>query len=289
MIICRFAPKFASRLNHNLTVAYAVIFVVWVFFILWVAVGTGIHSQRGSLFYTPTPYWCWVASKYMGERIAGEYLWLWLTLFTSVIIYIPLFLWSRGNLVFESHWTRPRLRWFSAQSVHMDRQRKTTFLFLLYPLAYALVVLPLTIIRWTIFANPAKTTTFPSGWTFFAQIFFSLSGLVNVLLLRFTRPGLLLFQPSTSTIASRMTGTYEGRAPSIRVQSTSFNEEFAEDVIPTFPEPAYDRRESSSATRSAFLEGRSREQFSVSSRRVSERSEDTDAGALTATVDSSIY
>ena len=43
-------------------------------------------------------YWCWIESGHTSERIGGEYVWFWLTLFISVILYVPLFLWARGNL-----------------------------------------------------------------------------------------------------------------------------------------------------------------------------------------------
>jgi hypothetical protein len=43
-------------------------------------------------------YWCWISSKYEWERLAGEYVWLWTSLLTSVVMYIPLYLWAEGRL-----------------------------------------------------------------------------------------------------------------------------------------------------------------------------------------------
>ena len=34
----------------------------------------------------------------MGERLGGEYLWLWIALFASVILYIPVHFWMKGRL-----------------------------------------------------------------------------------------------------------------------------------------------------------------------------------------------
>jgi hypothetical protein len=52
-------------------------------------------------------YWCWV-NKHdvgLGWKLAVEYLWLWLALALSFLIYIPLYLWMRGNLILnEAVW-----------------------------------------------------------------------------------------------------------------------------------------------------------------------------------------
>ena len=58
-----------------------------------------------------------------------------------------------------------------------------------YPLAYSLLVLPLSIARWLLF-NHKKV---PLAATFFAEVMFNLSGAINVLLFLTVRPQLLLF------------------------------------------------------------------------------------------------
>jgi hypothetical protein len=58
-----------------------------------------------------------------------------------------------------------------------------------YPLAYSLVVLPLTIARWLLFSNHHVS----SAATFFAISIFYLSGAINVVLFLIIRPELLLF------------------------------------------------------------------------------------------------
>ena len=55
-------------------------------------------------------YWCWISSRYANERIGGEYLWLWLALLISIILYVPLFFWTQGNLsVDPERWWRFRI------------------------------------------------------------------------------------------------------------------------------------------------------------------------------------
>lgn len=77
-----------------------------------------------------------------------------------------------------------------------------------YPLIYAILVLPLTVVRWINFGLEAHGTDAPSVFNFIVIVVFSLSGAANVTLLLTTRPQLLLFsKPNVVVVA-------EGRAPS---------------------------------------------------------------------------
>jgi len=60
---------------------------------------------------------------------------------------------------------------------------------LFYPLAYSIMVIPLSVSRWLLFSHK----NVPSAATFFGSIMFNLSGAINVLLFLITRPQLLLF------------------------------------------------------------------------------------------------
>ena len=60
-----------------------------------------------------------------------------------------------------------------------------------YPLAYSLMVLPVSIARWSLFNHKEVS----SAATFFSVSIFNLSGAINVLLFLIVRPQLLLFSP----------------------------------------------------------------------------------------------
>jgi len=60
-----------------------------------------------------------------------------------------------------------------------------------YPLAYSLVVLPLSVARWLMFSHH----NVPSATLFFGLTMFNLSGAINVFLFLIIRPQLLLFAP----------------------------------------------------------------------------------------------
>ncbi|KAI0051934.1 hypothetical protein FA95DRAFT_107315 [Auriscalpium vulgare] len=178
---------------HSRAVAAVVVALIWAFVALFVGISAGIHRSGSAVYDTPTPYWCWVGERYPGARIAGEYLWLWLALFSSVVVYVPLIFWSQGMLsVSPTHWWRFHVH---RRSEHMQggdgarRRRRRALGMLAYPLSYAVLVLPLSIVRWYSF----RTGSAPSAATFVVMFLFGLSGAANVLLLLLTRPQLLLF------------------------------------------------------------------------------------------------
>jgi hypothetical protein len=61
-----------------------------------------------------------------------------------------------------------------------------------YPLAYTIIVLPATIVRWITFNDEGDSTVAVVTATFVAVFIFNLSGLVNVVLILFTRTNVLL-------------------------------------------------------------------------------------------------
>jgi len=163
--------------------ALFLVVLVTIFIALWVGIGSGIHKN----YETPTPYWCWISPSFPGERLGGEYIWLWLALFASVLLYIPLYFWTEGRLDVD------KTKWYKFQVSNLNQQveytqRRAALGMLLYPLAYSLVVLPLSIARWSQFSG----RDVPSAATFFGVAMYNLSGAINVFLLLTVRPQLLL-------------------------------------------------------------------------------------------------
>ncbi|KAI0276633.1 hypothetical protein BGY98DRAFT_694003 [Russula aff. rugulosa BPL654] len=164
-------------------VALSLVCLACVFITLWVAIGAGIHKN----FDTPTPYWCWInPNQFVGERLGGEYLWLWIALFASATLYVPLYFWAEGFWSIDEEY---KFHWWSADQRVGYAQRRSTLGMLLYPLAYSLMVLPLSIARWLQFSHHHVS----SAATLFGSTVFHLSGAINVLLFLIIRPELLLF------------------------------------------------------------------------------------------------
>jgi len=126
---------------------------------------------------------------------------MWVALFASAILYVPLYFWAEGRLSVDTK------KWYKFRVSEPDRgvergQRKTTLGLLLYPLAYSLVVLPLSVTRWLLFSHHHVS----SAAAFFGVSTFNFSGAVNVILFLIVRPKLLLFtcpevgQPGTRNV-----------------------------------------------------------------------------------------
>jgi len=165
-------------------VALGMVFLACVFITLWVCIGPHHHNN----YETPTPYWCWISAKYSHMRLAGKYIWLWIALFASAMLYIPLYFWTEGRLSVDEE------SWYKFHMSDPDQrveyaQRRAALGMLLYPLAYSLVVLPISISRWLQFSRHHVS----SAATFFGVTMFNLSGAINVLLFLLVRPQLLLF------------------------------------------------------------------------------------------------
>ncbi|KAH8998215.1 hypothetical protein EDB86DRAFT_820342 [Lactarius hatsudake] len=164
--------------------AFGVVAFTCLFVVLWVGISNGVHKD----FETPTPYWCWIGPKYNGERLAGEYVWMWIALFASVVMYVPVHFWMKGHLSVDGE------KWYKFRLVKSDveySKRRATLGVLLYPLAYSVMVIPLSVSRWLLVGHQDV----PSATTFFGLVMFNLSGALNVLLFLIVRPDLLLFTP----------------------------------------------------------------------------------------------
>ena len=111
------------------TVAFIVIGIQWLFVILFVSIGFALHTRSNEYYATPITvmfchrsrvhrllifipqFWCWLSARFNKERIAGEYFWLWLALFGSILLYLPLFCWYLGIITPDpSRWYKPSPR-----------------------------------------------------------------------------------------------------------------------------------------------------------------------------------
>ncbi|KAH8119343.1 hypothetical protein DFH11DRAFT_439734 [Phellopilus nigrolimitatus] len=208
-----FVAVWLRKGTHNLNIAYGIIAVAWLTVILFVAVA----ASKNRNYYNPTPLWCWIGGRFTGERIGMEYIWLWMSIVVSILVYVPLFLLTRGYLVVdETH--RWKVTWYrearfqEGNDLSTGKKPATPSLALLaYPCAYSLVVLPVSAARWAAFLGH----TTPDAATFFSVFLHDMFGAVNVLLLLTTRPNLLLFKdPRNARPDQNGQGHAPGESPS---------------------------------------------------------------------------
>ncbi|EJD41550.1 hypothetical protein AURDEDRAFT_186506 [Auricularia subglabra TFB-10046 SS5] len=151
-------------------------------------------ESPGASLFGPTPYWCWFAERYQYGRIPGSFLWYWLSMGSSILLYIPVYLRIRGNLYVEG-WHTWRVTLRGAQLPQrvdgrfnpVQQSRKM----LLYPIVYTVLIVPFSVLRWIVNFTRVKHVAAPLYFLFIS--IFYLGGLANVLLLVFTRPNVLGF------------------------------------------------------------------------------------------------
>ncbi|KDR68306.1 hypothetical protein GALMADRAFT_1050017 [Galerina marginata CBS 339.88] len=200
-----FVGIWMGKTATSMQVTSAVIFVAWLSVAAMVIIGNTVNGRPGEApFITPVPYWCWIHGSYPKWRILGEYLWIWITLSFAVAAYVPLWLWSRGNIVINDH------QWWKFKLQHADANmdssfRRQSILMLAYPLTYCLSKLPQSVVRGISFhghGNGALTPTLSSLLLGFGTLV-SLSGVFNVVLLLTTRSESVLFQKQSHSSAGR--------------------------------------------------------------------------------------
>jgi hypothetical protein len=96
--------------------------------------------------------------------------------------------------------------------VPLERAYYNTFS---YPLAYSLVVLPLSVARWSLIDH----RNVPSAAMFFGLAMFNLSGAVNVLLFLIVRPQILLFAPPEQPVEAEKQLSHLNTGPVILTET----------------------------------------------------------------------
>ncbi|KAH9064106.1 hypothetical protein EDB87DRAFT_1575009 [Lactarius vividus] len=172
------------RLNPDTNVFRALLIVagIWISIILNVAINVGVNGA--SNFYGPTGHWCWIAEEFHVQRTVADFMWMWISAFSSLVAYLAVFLVLKGFITVEG-W---RVQWtYGQESPDIPRSHALAYKMLAYPIIYIITVLPLAAARYSDFSG--HTPRF--GVLVFADGLYLASGLLNVLLYAYTRPFLL--------------------------------------------------------------------------------------------------
>jgi len=215
-----FVMVWTNKGFHSMLVAWTSVAASWLYSILYVTVLGSVYRGPNSAL-RPTPYWCWIGEDFLIHRLWAGYIWLWVALFVSVLLYVPLFFWGRGNItVGDKFWSFQIHRAGNVDDRGGSRRRSMSLL--AYPLVYSCLVLPLSVGRWIGFEQAShgdKKVHVPASATLAIQTIYALSGICNVILFLTTRPNLLLFKRgsvvSGETAVSGESAMLSGDADSI--------------------------------------------------------------------------
>jgi hypothetical protein len=173
---------FRLKPDTNLPRAALIVVGIWIAIILDVAINIGINGA--SRFYGPTGPWCWITAEFSVQRTVADFLWMWISAFSSLLAYVAVFLVLKGFIVVEG-W---RVKWTPRQeSPTIPQSNILAYKMLAYPIIYIITVLPLAAARYNTFE---KRDT-PFAVVVLADGFYLSSGFLNVALYRYTRPYLL--------------------------------------------------------------------------------------------------
>ncbi|EKM56586.1 uncharacterized protein PHACADRAFT_253801 [Phanerochaete carnosa HHB-10118-sp] len=181
-LVFRWRPDPASKLP------LLVVSAIWIAIAL--IIGISFATHRHKVYYGDTQYWCWITSEYPVQRIVLEYLWMWITAFVNIALYIPMALAILYDAtVAVNGW---HVRIVKNPKTYRDDRRlemRIAIKMLVYPAVYTITVLPIAICRFLGFDSQGCSRV-PWPATVFADLIFASSGFFNVLLYTVTRPNL---------------------------------------------------------------------------------------------------
>ncbi|KAI9445086.1 hypothetical protein H4582DRAFT_1913234 [Lactarius indigo] len=125
------------RLNPDTNVFRALLIVagIWVSIILNVTINVGINGA--SRFYGPTGPWCWIVEEFHIQRTVADFMWMWISAFSSLLAYLAVFLVLKGFITVEG-W---RVRWtYGQESPDIPRSHALAYKMLAYPIIYIITV-----------------------------------------------------------------------------------------------------------------------------------------------------
>jgi len=185
-----------NRGMHSLFTAKLVVFGIWLVVTLFIAVSFGTELHKSNFFVIPSLFGCTLRKEYSLYGIAGVDVLMWLTFAVSLLLYFPLFFWSRGNITIHPDvWWKFRVHRQLKQDGEVDTgtHRRRALRMIAYPVAYCAAIIPISIA-----AFPPKPATHKAAvnlraFVFVAYTIVYLIGAFDVLLFALTRPNLLLF------------------------------------------------------------------------------------------------
>ncbi|EIM87000.1 uncharacterized protein STEHIDRAFT_167889 [Stereum hirsutum FP-91666 SS1] len=198
-----------------------------------------MDTEHRGPFYGIAGQWCWIAQEYDEQRVTLDYMIMLMSSVFSFILYSLVFLRLRGNIIVYGWHLRFRWHQVDATWRGVEKEQRDSHLMvisrqmLMYPIAYTIIILPITAARFTMWFS--HTDNVPFAVTIFCDTVYLLSGLTNTILFSCTRkilpprsiiPKFLISSPrpiSPQTTIDLPVGSdpyYEGYAGSFMTRSS---------------------------------------------------------------------
>ncbi|KAM0704594.1 hypothetical protein Q7P35_008828 [Cladosporium inversicolor] len=119
------------------------LWLIWLAALVLTVLGLALHKQT---YFVRAGAWCWVSDDYEAERLALHYVWIFLSEFALIVIYLIIFFKLRhqtSQLFAEQRRASNEL----ANQSTVDAVKRITKLMMLYPFVYVLLTLPISACR----------------------------------------------------------------------------------------------------------------------------------------------
>ncbi|PPQ72947.1 hypothetical protein CVT24_000190 [Panaeolus cyanescens] len=196
-LISLFQQDLNSKLLRSKRIWFGIVVAFWVLLFILTGAGVAKHQDKTPPYIGPTPYWCWINDKYQDWQIGNEYMWFWVTLGMTIVVYAVAAFSSEGELSWDDlkfwKWTP----WRSSKAL-MRRLKSDSSSFSLallwYPVIYAFSILPLSIVRWKTFGMHKRENIKDSSPTMAVATIYALTGTYNVILVLLIRRSMAISQ-----------------------------------------------------------------------------------------------
>ncbi|KAH6681968.1 G protein-coupled glucose receptor regulating Gpa2-domain-containing protein [Halenospora varia] len=209
---------------------YCCVFAGWAFVYVMGAIGPILHGKD---FYVRAAAWCWINNAYSSERLWFHYFWIFVAMFSTIIIYSIIYIWLR---------TKSHKGDISKKTVH-----GATPLMILYPLIYTVCTAPLASLR--IYALAGHSVSL--GYFCMAGTMIACNGWLDVLLYASTRSDIVFAEGPPSEETGLETFVFMGGSGGRKMGNTT-----------SLGQPGYDRNGSQlGSLRTPSQESESRERL----------------------------
>ncbi|EZF29392.1 hypothetical protein TMEN_5497 [Trichophyton mentagrophytes] len=137
--------------------------------------------MEGKHVYVNSGAWCWITANREDLRLGTHYIWVFISQFGSVTIYIILFFYLRHKVAISASLTQ-------RSQDKLSRLRRVVRLMILYPIAYVFLSLPIAASRMATAAGAKPSFTY----YIISAMIMSASGLVHTVIYAVTRRALIL-------------------------------------------------------------------------------------------------
>ncbi|PAV21999.1 hypothetical protein PNOK_0195600 [Pyrrhoderma noxium] len=209
------AIVFRWRPRHPKLVSCLVMSFIWLTIASIIIISIGTHKDNLQEYWGDTAFWCWITKRYHLQQYLLDYLFMWLTAFANIILYVPLCLVLKGiisvNGLHVKYRRKENRQHITTQGSHTSGKGVDSIAMqmLFYPAIYTLTVLPIAVVRFRAFNDKHV----PFTYTVIADVLFALSGFFNVILFGFTRPALLPRRESTLPPSHHTNVSFSLRSP----------------------------------------------------------------------------